>query len=401
VPPDSADVIRASLVRPPPKPPFDAVDALGLPFRIALFPIRLVGRANARLVAFTTQAFRPREYGLLERLTDAGIRPELGSIGPRSGIAVGVRFDRWSPFFLETAYSIRRSQRHRVGLELDRTGGGLAVSYTFERRAQPHFWGVGPDTEEDDRVDYLWDRQIAAVVGRLGRRLWTFTGGVAYEDNRVGRGFDDERPDIQELPGIDSLYGVNQRTKYVAYNMTAVLDKTRRPGFQRRGYVLELAGALFRGADGTDSDFHRLRGVATGYVPANPRQALAVRGLMEINRSDGGRGVPFTHLASFGDELGGRAYRDGRFRDLAMAAVMAEWRYEVWRELHERGRVESFLLLDAGAVEDRLLDIDVNDLRWSFGFGMRVVWSRRTRGIAALAFGEDGARLSVRFNAAY
>ena len=47
VSPDSANVIRASLVRPPRKPKFDVVDAVALPFRILFFPLRLVGLGGA------------------------------------------------------------------------------------------------------------------------------------------------------------------------------------------------------------------------------------------------------------------------------------------------------------------------------------------------------------------
>ncbi len=401
VSPDSADAIRATLVRPRAKPPADAVDVVTVPFRVAVFPLRLLGKGGAGLVAFMARALRPRENSLLKRLSDAGLRPRFGSIGPRSGAAAGVKFVRWSPFFVQTEYSVRRSQRHEVGLEFGGQSYSLAGSYTFARHAQPHFWGIGPNTKNGDRVDYLWDRQIVGVAAAIAASRWTFGGRVAYEDNRVGRGFDGERPDIQDLPRVDTLFGVRERTRYLAYNLSAALDHTRRRGFQRRGYMLELRGVLYRGARRTDSDFHRLRGVATGYVPANARQALAVRGIVEVNDSDGGRGVPFTHLASLGNWNGGRAYHSGRYRDLAMAAAMAEWRYEVWRELHERGRVESFLLIDSGAVGHRLGDIGVEDLRWSFGFGMRLVWAARARGNAVLAFGRDGPRFSMRFRAVY
>jgi hypothetical protein len=388
-------------VRPPPKPPFDALDAVALPFRVAIFPLRVLGLANARLVGFAVRFARPQEYGVLERLADAGLRPRFGSFGRRSGIAAGLRVDRWSPFFVETAYSIRQSQRHQVGLDFDRPRYRLLGSYTFQRNTEPHFWGIGPGTRDEDRADYLWDQQLASLTGITRAKPWTLVGGLAYQDNRIGRGFDDERTDLQDTPGSDLLFGVNERTKYFVYSLGATFDKTDHPGFQRRGYVLELAASVFRGRDGTDSDFHRIRGAVTGFIPANPRQALAVRGIAEINRGDGGRGVPFTHLASLGHEIGGRAYSHGRFRDLTMAAIMAEWRYEVWRELHERGRVESFLLLDSGAVEDRLLDIDFDDLRWSYGFGMRVVWNRQVRWLIYLAFGDDGARLNVNFSSVY
>jgi hypothetical protein len=94
---------------------------------------------------------------------------------------------------------------------------------------------------------------------------------------------------------------------------------------------------------------------------------------------------------------GARAYRQHRFRDLVMLALMSEWRYEVWRELHERGRAETFFLLDTGTVSDRFKNMSLSDLRWSFGLGLRLVFESEVRWLTWLAFGRDGAEFDVRF----
>jgi hypothetical protein len=398
VTPDSADAIRASMERPPAKPSFDTVDAVAFPFRVIFFPLRLLGKANAKLVGFLAELSAPTEISLFEKIAAAGFRPRFGSIGPRSSFAAGVLFDRWSPFFIESAISLRGSQRHEVGLNFDRGYSRFGGSYRFQREAEPHFWGVGPGTGANDRVDYLWDHQLASALASARFSTLTLVGGVGYQDNRVGRGFDDKVTDIQDTEAADTLYGVNERTRYAVVNASAVFDKTYNRGLQRRGYYLEVDADFFRGVNGTDSDFHRFRAVLTGFLPANPRQALALRGVAEINTPDSGRGVPFTHLATLGDVAGGRAYKDGRFRDLAVLALMSEWRYEVWRELHERGRVESFLLLDSGTVGERFRAMTFSNLYWSFGFGMRVVWDAQVRWLAYLAFGDEGAQFSLGFS---
>jgi hypothetical protein len=395
---DSAAVIRASFERPPAKPPFDAVDAVALPFRVIFFPLRLLGRANAKMVGFVTQLSAPKEVSLFERLVAAGLRPRFGSIGPRSSFAAGILVDRWSPLFLESAISLRGSQRHEAGLDFSHAYSRLRASYLFKREAEPHFWGVGPGTGKGDFVDYLWDQQMVSGLASASFTGLTLVAGVGYQDNRVGRGFDGKTDDIQDSPLADSLYGVNERTRYAVINASATLDKTYNRGLQRRGFYLDAAADLFRGVDGTDSDFHRFRAMLTGFLPANPRQALALRGLAEINTSDGGRGVPFTHLATLGDVAGGRAYKDGRFRDRAVLAFMSEWRYEVWRELQERGRVESYLLLDAGTVGERFAAMRFSEVRWSYGFGMRVVWDAQERWLVYLAFGDDGAQFNISFS---
>ncbi len=343
----------------------------------------------------------PREPSLFELLAVEGLRPQFSSIGDRSGVAAGLRFDRWSPVVVESAFSIRGSQRHRVGLEFDRPVYRLAASYTFQRDAEPHFYGIGPNSRAEDKVDYRWDRQVVAAVGTLRRATLSLDGGVGYEDNRVARGLDGGTPDIQNLPQEAQPFGVSERTHYFLVNLMGTLDRTyNRQQFQRRGLFLRVASTLFLGMDGTESDFLRVGGVVHGYIPVNIRQSLALRGLVQVNRG-WDEGVPFTHLARLGDEWGSRAYTEGRFRDRDMLALMSEWRYEVWRELHERGRVESFLFLDTGAVDHRLPDLSLSQLRWSYGFGIRMIWSGQVRWLAYLGFGDDGARLNADFSWVY
>jgi hypothetical protein len=396
VTPDSADAIRQSLERPPGTPPFDAVDAVALPFRIVVLPLAVLGRANAKIVAFAVEALRPREISLLDQLAAEGFRPRFGSLGSRSGIAAGVRFERWPPLYLEAGYSIRQSQEYTAGLEFTNGPNRFETHYQWRRWAEPHFWGIGPDTKEDEVVDYLWDHQEVVVGGTIVLNSATLTPSAGFEDNQVGRGKDPDTPDIQDVPGADSVYGVKERVKYAVMDLQTSWDRTFRRGFQTRGTYLELGTSLYLGVDGTDSDFVKVRGLLNGYVPINLRQLLAVRVIGEINRGRG-QGVPFYHLARVGDVLGGRAFNHDRFRDLDAIGFMSEWRYEVWRELHETGRAESFLLLDTGAVKDRLFSIRLSDFRWSVGVGMRLIFNNEVRWLVSVAYGRDGARLDVSF----
>ncbi len=401
VSPDSADAIRASLERPPSKPPYDAIDVVALPFRIVAFPIRLLSAGNAKLVGFAARLLQPREYSTLQKIVDAGFRPYFGTIGQRSGIAAGLRVERWNPFFVEGSYSIRGSQRYIVGLDLNHQTRRLEVSYRFQRDAEARYWGIGPETDYYDRVDYSWDHQAVSAVGTLRLSSVTLIGGVSYQDNLVGRGSDGRLSDIQDLPEEDLPYGANERTEYIIFNLTSSFDRTfNRADFQARGISLQAGSSLYLGTGGTDSDFLSISGDVFGYVPVNIRQQFAIRGLIEIKRG-WGEGVPFTHLALLGDERGSRAYSHGRYRDRDMLAVMTEWRYEVWRELHERGRVESFLFLDTGTVDRHLRNMRLANLRWSSGFGFRVVWSGQVRWLVHLGWGRDGARFDANFNWAF
>lgn len=400
VSPDSADRIRSSLVRPPSEPPFDVVDALGLPFRVAFFPLRLAGEATAELAELGVSLVRPREFGLFGRLAEAGFHPAVGSIGRRSGVGVGLRMTRFDPLYLETSYSIRRSQRHAVGFAWDEPRYAAEIAYVFQRDAEPHFWGLGPDSREEDRSDYRRDRQTAMLTGIFRPQGLTLLAAAGYQDTRVARGFDDDTPDLEEVFADDLPYGARERTRYLVAEASVAFDRTYVSSNQQRGFSLEVGSALFGGVDGTDSDFVRLNGSIDGHLPVNIRQALALRGLAELNRGRG-EGVPFTHMATVGGVEAGRAYSSARLTGRDLLALISEWRYQIWRELHGRGRVESFLLLDAGAVEGHLSHMGASDLLWSYGFGMRAIWGGQLRGLSYVAFGEEGGRVDLHLSWAF
>ncbi len=401
VSPEIADSIRASLERPPRRPSFDVVDAVALPFRILVLPLRAVGIGLAELAGLLVT---PETQGLppfVQAMLDAGFRPGLGTIGPRSGITARLAYGGASPLFFDAAFSIRTSQRYQAGLRFDsQTGRFLEASYTFRRNAAPHFWGTGPDAPKSALSDYLWDQQQAAVFAGSRVALVRLFLNAAYEDNRVGRS-KGRAPDMQADSAFDSLYGVDERVKYATGTASLALDFTRQSGFQERGFSLQLGSTVFRGVDATDSDFHRFDLILRGYVPLNRRQQFAFQFLAQENRPDGGQGVPFYHLARLGSEDGARSLNQDRFRDLAMAALMTEWRYEVWRELQGRSRVEAFFLFDIGAVNSRVTSISLGNTVRSYGFGWRIVTSRGGRFVTYMAFGKEELRFRVKFETAY
>ena len=403
VSPDSADRIRAALERPPGDHPFDLLDAVALPFRVATFPLTLAGRGIAAGLDLLAAGGPPPFYlRALEDVRQWGLRPDVGSLGPRSGPALSLAFVRYEPFYARSGVSLRGSQDHRAGFRWSGAGTSADVGFAFHRDAEPRFWGVGPGTPSSLRTSFRHDRIDAYLDGawRPAERL-TLHAGAGYEENRVGGGGDDASPDIGEVFAPDSLFGLGEETRFFRASTGFELDLTDRVGFQRRGVAFGGSGALYRGAGPTESDFHRLRARAHAFLPLNPRQLLALGGAVETNRGDDGPGVPFTHLATLGDGVGGRAYQDGRFRDRDLLALTAEWRYEVWRELQSRLRAEGFVFFEEGAVTGDLGSLDSSDFHPSWGAGLRVVGRDGVLGRAFVADGDEGARFQVEGSAAF
>lgn len=400
---DSAAELRGSLERPPSGPPFDALDAVALPFRAIALPVELTGKAVGAGVDLLTRPGPPPFYLWAYRsLSRWGLELGAESLGTRSGPAGSAELVRFEPLYLRTAWSIRGYHDHAAGLRWSGDRGRLEVGGGFHRDAEPRFWGLGPRTPQADRTSFRRDRLSAELSARV-RLAGPLTAGVAagWERNEVGPGSDGDSPDLLQLFDRDSLFGADGRTRFLRVGPRLELDLTRRVGFQTRGLTAGAAADLYGGVGSTSADFHRVGGWVEVYLPANPRQTLAVRAEAEANRRDAGRGVPFTHMPTLGDAPGGRGYADGRFRAPDLLALSAEWRWEVWRELQGRMRLEGFVFFEEGTTVADLGRVTGSDLRPSWGGGLRLAEPGGLMGRAYLAGGEEGVRAQAELSAEF
>jgi hypothetical protein len=394
-----ADSIRAAMatVRPPGDQPIDWVDVVGFQFKVAMAPIDLV---LVKLPAFAVgQLTLPKPPGFFVRalttLDETGVQPAIrSSIGPSSGPAAAIAVDRWEPFRWESAISLRGSQRHRGEVEFEPGGSELTVGGGWQRDAQVRFHGIGSRTSDDEA---LYRREVIDLTAGAAIGVSPFLTldlEAGYEDDLVRDPIGaDEDDRLEERFDPDALFGATGRQRYVRLGAGGTIDLTHIVDFQRRGARLLGHGTAFRGVDGTRSNFHRLGLEAHGLIPLNTRQLLALRGVTEFTRGGAGE-VPFYHLSALGGETNAIGFPDTRFTDLDLAAVSAEWRYEIWRDIHHTLRVESFLHFSEGAVARRLDDIGRDDWHASYGFGFRVTGPAGLLGLAYAGFSEEEVRLS-------
>lgn len=394
-----ADSIRAAMVRPQRSPEPGISQRIASALTVLAAPIELVGRGAVA----ATQAVLPAVRAVETELGEHDLSLELAKIGPQSGPAAILRFQRPEGPFLEAAYSVNASRLYGAGVRLagpgPGAGAGLEASARYVRHAQPVFWGVGPGSPESAAADYRWDRFLYTVAGRLplGERTLV-RGGAGYERNQVADGGDPGLPDVPAVFGPPAAPGVEAETDFARLEAGLSLDGIRWKLIQRSGVAMSLDGAVFLGVDGTPVDFYRVTAEAQGVLPLTSRHAIASRLLAETNRTISGGAIPFTHLASLGSIQGLRSYPRDRFRDQARVALMSEYRYEIWRDREISLGAEGVVFLDVGGVERRLSALAGEDLRTSYGFGLRVVRSADLEALAYVAFGDEGTRADLRFD---
>lgn len=392
-----ADSVRATLLQPPPRPPRGLGEEVDRALKVVLTPVWLTLAGLGELVKLATGVVSPQEAGsVVNGVEGVGLNFDVGSIGPRSGPAIGLEFERFSPLYVEAGYSLRNSRRLGAGLEFgDLDTRGLRVGYRYAYHTQPHFWGIGPDTEPALESDFLWERHLATAEGGVplgpAARL---RAEIGFEDNRVGRGRDDGAPDVIDTFGSTEPFDLAERTRFARAGGSVTLDRRSWRTIQRRGFLARLGATAWSGVDGTDSEFYRFDAEAQSYLPLTHRHALAFRALGEMTRGEPRSRIPFTHLASLGSTHGLRGFSSHRFRDRDLAALMTEYRYEIWRD--EPAGVEGFLFLDAGGVARSLGELD--RVRTAYGFGTRIIKGEDLLALWYLAFSSEETRFGLKFD---
>ncbi|MEJ2481588.1 MAG: BamA/TamA family outer membrane protein [Gemmatimonadota bacterium] len=395
----TADSIRASYARPEREPPTDWVDVVEFPLKVVGFPFQLVLVDLPGWIA--GQVLVPRAPSALVRayrsVENWGFRPAIRtSIGPRSAAAVEGQLFRFEPLYLHSALSRRGSQRHRVGVLIADPGHSFVAEVKWQRDAQLTFYGIGPGSDPDRglyRRDY-WDLRARGTT-RLTRRV-QLDAGVGFESNDVDLPVWSDDESIWDEFDTSELYGADEETRYLRVDGGVTFDLTGRRRFQDTGVWLRLGGGVWRGIGDTPSDFHAITVIAQGYLPINHRQQLALRGITRLARADGGSGIPFFHLSRLGGSRTAIGYSSSRFTDNDMLSLVAEWRYEVWRDIHDIVRSEFFLYFGEGTVQRRLGEVSTGDWQASFGIGARMVMKERLLGVAFLGFSDEDVQVGIR-----
>lgn len=395
-----ADSIRAVMAseRPPGDYSTDWVDVVGLPLKIIGFPIELI---LIRIPAFAVGVFTaPKPPAFLDRAlrasNEAGVHPGLRtSIGPQSGVGAGILVDTFDPVYINTSFALRGSQRHQIGILFSGDGAFVGAEFHWQRDAQAKFFGIGSGTPDDE---VIYRREVVDIGATAGLHIsppLSIEAGVAFEDNFVREPLSlGDETSLFEVFEPGELFGAGGRQRYIRIDAGTELDLTHQSGFQRRGVTFRAAGSVYRGVRDTESDFHRLAFTLQGHLPLNERQELALRAHTEFTRAGTGD-VPFFHLASLGGKNSAIGFPSNRFTDLDMVFVTAEWRFEIWRDIHNASRIETFIHFGEGAVAHRLDDIASPDWHESFGFGFRAASTEEVLGVLFLGFSDESFHLNV------
>jgi outer membrane protein assembly factor BamA len=357
-----------------------------------------------------------------------GFYPGFANLSTGSGLAPSVRY--WQPRLFGTsldlqasaAYSFRSYQLYTVQfgrilqfvperLVGDVGSGGLAVFRGVRRSEtdfflfadlrylnfpQEDFFGLGPNSEKDNRTDYLLDGQSydgvfgvkisdqAAVVFRAG-----------YLESDVGEGTDSRFPNTEDVFDESEAPGLNEELEFIRTLSIAFADFRDTPGNPHKGAFFGFAHYYFDSRD-EPFDFQRYVIDARGYLPLGSKQrVLAARFLTTLDDTKDGHSVPFYMQETLGGSGLLRGFREFRFRDLNTLYLSAEYRWEAapaW---------ELAFFYDTGKVFADRSDFNFEDLEDSYGFGTRFKFPEGVFMRFDVARSDEGTRFYWTFNSSF
>jgi hypothetical protein len=325
-------------------------------------------------------------------------------VGSGIGASAGYRhdlFDRNARVLVEGGITLRGYTMVRGDFSLpyiarDRVELGVEVSDWHN--PQEDFYGMGPDSSTDNRVDYLYDRR--ELQGRaVLKPIPGLQGGVRYGrlNTSLGPGTDRRYPSLEERFDDSAAPGLVDQPDYSYTDLFAAADYRDQPGNPRAG---GFYGVMWRQHEDRDFDrysFRLFQADLQQFIPIfDKKRVFAVRGRVATTATDDGQTVPFFLRPTLGGSDSLRSVADYRFRDNNTLSINLEYRWEAFSGL------DMALFTDWGKVAARAADLDFGDMERAYGIGFRFNTFKSVflRIDVALA-GADTPRLFFKYSKAF
>jgi len=358
-----------------------------------------------------------------------GFYPQFGSLSSGSGLSVGIRY--WEEDLMGStldsqalaAFSLRgyqqyefqfgripqaeptlmlRAVRPKSIFLLDQAPKGVREPFfygdlRFRDFPQEDFFGIGPASREEDRTDFeLEDTSYDLVAGYQFARWFRVGVRFGFLQTDLGRGTDDRFPDTQELFDEASAPGLTEQPDFILVNPSVLFDYRDAPGNPHNGGLIGFAFTRFDDRDHNRFDFNRFTFDVRHYLPlGSSHRILAARFFTSLDDADAGDQVPFYLQETLGGSDTLRGFREFRFRDTNLLYLSAEYRWEAAPAL------ELAFFYDTGKVFSDRSDFNLEDLKDSFGIGIRLKAPSAVVFRLDVGHGDEGTRVHFKFGSSF
>ena len=225
------------------------------------------------------------------------------------------------------------------------------------------FWGLGKHTADNAEEPYKYN-QYYIYLHLLRKISPNFFVGLLYEKQKVWN--------INYVAGgvLDQQQVLGRFGYHVSgLGSSLTYDKRNNAFAPGKGFFGQFSVNYFNKFWGSDFEYTNFILDLRKYIPVVRNQVLALQLFSFNNVGD----VPLRSLASFGGSNRMRGYYDGRYKDMNQMVVQAEYRFPVYR------RFSAVVFGGTGSVARDFNDYSLNDLRYSYGGGIRYALDKKEK----------------------
>ncbi len=366
---------------------------------LSLFLVTAPLAAQQAPQAPRTEGKEPAGTGLAKKAANAftqPLHPVVKGVASGGGIGAGIGYDFPRRGNWETSAEgvLTINGYWSTGLTATReTSRTRLVAYGRVRdMGALSFFGPGTNSAFDDRTLFSLRDPTVGIVGsiRLSPRV---TAGARVEELW---------PQVSgapssSLPGTDARFaeaqapGLADQPRFGRYHaFVDLISDAGRPGALYQGGKTRIGYGLFDDQQFDRYSFRRLDlETKHQFSVFGPHRLLTLHGWVSTSDTSNGNEVPFylqntlggkgnirsvdeSLLGTDGTDATLRGFRTFRFRDRHLLLLQAEYRWPIW------GPIDATVFFDTGKVTSRRGDLNLSDLKRSYGFSIGAVRGANT-----------------------
>jgi surface antigen Omp85-like protein len=378
---DSSDSAR-TVFRDPPMPIGEAI--FYWPVRVVAEPFVLLasGIGEATEYLDSRKTFQKVSKLLGPRRGPFGVVPSVQA-GGLSGFGLGLSIEH-DAFFkkgnllrLRGSGTVNGDTRLSIGMRFpSREGEYFDFGTGYRMRANARFFGIGPDTKDEDesfyRQELFWSG--AALRRGFGANFF-WEGDLLYSSIAAGEPRKDAPdPSISEQFAGNLPPGFGEHSYGVSLGLQLLHEDDRGLGRATKGGSRRVRVERFESTDGRKVGIWSYRTELQQFFTLwHPYRVLALRGYGSWLDPTGSAPIPFQRLMVNDNPDMLRGFRAFRFRDRGMVALNSEYRFPVLMKQRPGGSgVDLYPLADWGQVFDAAEQIGFKRMNFTYGLGLRV-----------------------------
>jgi len=225
------------------------------------------------------------------------------------------------------------------------------------------FYGVGNDTNEDDKEAYdaNYPRVRLNVLKKVSPKIYV---GARYW-------FDDYQIENREANGLlDKGDFTGQKGGIISgLGLVANRDSRDQVFYPTKGNFTDVVLYTNQKNLGSDFNFTRFSVDAAQYIKLSENGILATNAFIDFVFGE----PPFQQLAFIGGSKKLRGFFEGRYRDKKMWILQAEYRQWIWKF------IGGTIFAGAGSVAPEIGDFTSQKIHYSYGAGLRIRVSKKDK----------------------